>query len=875
MVPPSVLVVASGPGTGTVLATGVSAAATELRVTHALTVGSAMGVLGTGAFDCVLIGVDSPDAATVDVVHEVRAGAAGAAVVLVVADDAEVTIELEGLADLVLTTHQISGDWLRTLRSTIRHAQVRTALRTAENSLSRLSGIVESVTDAVFTTTVEGTITTWNAGAHQLYGFGAAEVIGADIALLHPAGSDEPRRIIAMVRDGGTVGGLETIRRNRDGRTARVWMSVTPLRGIDGAIAGTVVVARDASDRLELEAELVRQTMHDALTGLPNRAYLTYRLSQALAEAKRRDRPVAVLLLDLDQFKTVDDVHGHLAGDRVLIEIADRLRDSARPTDLVARLGGDEFVVVCPDTDVDAAGRMAERLIAALGAPIPMERGRIQIGTSIGIAVSAMASSDPEGLLKQADAAMHEAKARGRARSEIFDPLLARRADDRRRLAGELREALTHGRLDVYYQPVVDLSTDRVVALEALARWNHPERGAVPPGTFVPLAEEHGFIAEVDRWVLARACQETADGRSSGELPRDVRVAVNLSARSLDDPGLVPMVSEVLRESGLPATALVLEITETALLQNREVARASLVGLRSIGAGVALDDFGTGYSSLSFLRELPVTGVKIDRSFVRDAVERTEDLAITEAIVRLAHGLGLETIAEGVETVEQRDLLRRLGCGSAQGFWWSAAVPMATLALALPGGRAAARIAQTREAGPARFGESPRQLRPPQRRLPEPALIGPNRTACCLRGGIDAGQAWLVVATPARRNTFARALGSLHTTAVMRGQLLELDAYDTMRKMTGPDGGLDPDRFDRVVGPMLQRLGATSADVGVHVELGPVNQPLLSTQVSTDLRRRLQALSPISLEYGDHAGDCSAHGPVPVQRLAVDGSTAS
>jgi EAL domain-containing protein (putative c-di-GMP-specific phosphodiesterase class I) len=389
------------------------------------------------------------------------------------------------------------------------------------------------------------------------------------------------------------------------------------------------------------------------------------------------------------------------------------------------------------------------------------------------------------------------------------------------------------------------------------------------------LAEESGLITRIGELVLNDACTQAARWVAESPDQHDLLVTVNLSARQVADDQIVEQVRAALAASGLDPHRLVLEITETALLQNREVARASLVGLRSIGAGVALDDFGTGYSSLSFLRELPVTGVKIDRSFVRDAVERTEDLAITEAIVRLAHGLGLETIAEGVETVEQRDLLRRLGCGSAQGFWWSAAVPMATLALALPGGRAAARIAQTREAGPARFGESPRQLRPPQRRLPEPALIGPNRTACCLRGGIDAGQAWLVVATPARRNTFARALGSLHTTAVMRGQLLELDAYDTMRKMTGPDGGLDPDRFDRVVGPMLQRLGATSADVGVHVELGPVNQPLLSTQVSTDLRRRLQALSPISLEYGDHAGDCSAHGPVPVQRLAVDGSTAS
>jgi diguanylate cyclase (GGDEF)-like protein len=461
-------------------------------------------------------------------------------------------------------------------------------------------------------------------------------------------------------------------------------MSVTPLRGDDDELAGTVVVARDASDRLELEAELVRQTMHDTLTGLPNRAFLNYRLSQALAEGKRGDRPVAVLVVDLDQFRTIVDVHGHLAGDRVLVEIADRLRTLARPTDLVARLGGDEFVLVAPDTDVEAAGRLAEQVMGVVGAPIRIERGGVRVGASVGIAVSSRLESVAEDILKNADAAMHEAKARGRSRSEVFDPLLARLADDRRRLAVELRQALDDDELEVHYQPVVDLATDRLVGLEALARWQHPDRGTVPPGTFVTLAEDHGFVAELDRWVLARACRQVAERRASGHLPPEVRVAVNLSARSLDDLGLVATVAEVARRSGLPPSSLVLEITETALLQNREVARASLEGLRALGAGVALDDFGTGYSSLSFLRELPVTAVKIDRSFVRDAVDCLEDLAITEAIVRLATGLGLETIAEGVETTAQRDLLRGLGCASAQGHLWSGALPADRIGVPTP-----------------------------------------------------------------------------------------------------------------------------------------------------------------------------------------------
>jgi len=307
--------------------------------------------------------------------------------------------------------------------------------------------------------------------------------------------------------------------------------------------------------------------------------------------------------------------------------------------------------------------------------------------------------------------------------------------------------------------------------------------------------------------------------------------------------------------SGLPPEALVLEVTETAVLQNRDAARASLEGLRALGAGVHLDDFGTGYSSLSFLRELPVTGVKIDRSFVRDAVDRPEDLAITEAIVRLARGLGLETVAEGIETVEQRDLLRRLGCSTAQGFWWSGAVPIYELP-----GAGLSRVAKRRETRPV---AAPRRWNVARRPL-EPAGA---RTACCLRGGLEEGQGWIVVTSPSRRAEFARALGSLHAAAVARGQLVELDAYETLRTVTGADGRLDTARFEQVVGGALRRAGAVAGEVGIHAELGHVTQPLLSLRVSTDLRRRLHAESDLTLEYGDHPADCAAHGAPVVERL--------
>ena len=358
----------------------------------------------------------------------------------------------------------------------------------------------------------------------------------------------------------------------------------------------------------------------------------------------------------------------------------------------------------------------------------------------------------------------------------------------------------------------------------------------------------------------------------SGLVSPSIQVAVNLSARSLDDPRLVDVVDDVVHRSGLAPSSLVLEITETALLHNRDAARASLDALRAIGVGVALDDFGTGYSSLSFLRELPVTTVKIDRSFVRDAVERPEDLAITEAIVRLAAGLGMETIAEGVETVEQRDLLRRLGCDSAQGFWWSGAVPMADLPGAVVGERATTRVARIGELEPTRFAAPRRWSMSPKRRVPEPVEVGAAATACCLRGGIEAGQGWLVVTTPDRRETFGRTLGPLHAAALASGQLVELDAYDTLRKVTGADGRLDTTRFETVVGSALRKLSAATDLVGVHAELGHVNQPLLSLRVSTDLRRQLHAAGQLSLEYGDHPADCAGHTEL---RLAVDDSNVS
>jgi diguanylate cyclase (GGDEF)-like protein/PAS domain S-box-containing protein len=667
--PQTVLVIAAGPD-------GVPALTMPpgVHATDAADVSAGLAALDAAPFDCVLAQVAGPDAAVLEVAATLRDRCGTAALVVLVDSTRPIPAGLADLADHVVHPGA-DPDWPTLLRRR----------RTTVGTLSRLSGIVDSLVDAVFTTDLDGVITSWNAGAQELYGYPAVEAVGAEVAVLHPPASDEPRRIIAMVRAGESVRGLESVRRTRDGRMVEVAVDATPLRSEDGGLDGVVVVARDISARRELEAELVRATMHDALTGLPNRAYLAYRLSQALAASRAGNRPVAVLHVDLDQFRAVADVYGHVAGDEALVLVAERLRSVARPTDTVARVGDDEFVVVCPGLDVAAADRLADRVLDSVARPIAVRGHALRLGASVGIAVSPPLEDDAEMLLRHADAAMSEAKARGRARSQLFDPALTRRAGERRRLAADLRQAVAEGHLVVHYQPVVALASEAVVGLEALARWHHPTYGAVPPSTFVPLAESNGIAADLDRWILGRACHEAVAAMAAGAVPPTARVAVNLSARSLDHSGVVAMVEGVLRQSGLPATSLVLEITETALLESRDAARDSLDGLRGLGAGIALDDFGTGYSSLSFLREFPVTAVKIDQSFVRGALERAEDLAITEAIVRLAAGLGLDTIAEGVETTGQRDLLRRLGCATAQGHLWSGARPPHLLGLPTTG----------------------------------------------------------------------------------------------------------------------------------------------------------------------------------------------
>ena len=449
----------------------------------------------------------------------------------------------------------------------------------------------------------------------------------------------------------------------------------------NGAPIRVLGTMQDITEQKNAEDLLAHQALHDALTGLVNRGVLVDRLSRVLARPRSDDSLVAVVFLDLDQFKWVNDSRSHSVGDTLLVEVARRLERALGPSDTLARFGGDEFVVLCErlaeESDVFA---VLDRLAEALAQPFVVEASvgpdlqDVTVTASMGVATGQPgAGAQAELLVRDAAIAMYRAKERGRARFEIFDAAMRDRAAVRLRTHAELHRAIEAGELDVYFQPVINPSTAELLGTEALVRWAHPTRGLLPPGDFVPQAEETGLIVPLGAAVLDRACAVTADWNSRRDRP--LTVAVNLSARQLADPGLLDVVSGALIRSGLPPHLLCLEVTETVVMEDPQASGQLLGQLRALGVGIAVDDFGTGYSSLAYLLALPLDVLKVDRSFVAAMTQGGGGLAIATAVVALAQSLGLGVVAEGVETTEQRDLLVSLGVTSAQGWLWGRAVP--------------------------------------------------------------------------------------------------------------------------------------------------------------------------------------------------------
>jgi diguanylate cyclase (GGDEF)-like protein len=456
---------------------------------------------------------------------------------------------------------------------------------------------------------------------------------------------------------------------------------------IDFAQALANVLA-DALDRQLTENDIRHRALHDPLTGLPNRTLFMDRLGQAVQRLRRRQSQAAVLFLDLDRFKLVNDSLGHAIGDELLAAAAPRLKQTVRATDTVARFGADEFGILLEDIGGEQdAIEMAQRIASVFTRPFVLDGDEHFVTTSIGIAL-ALGGERPEDLIRDADAAMHRAKERGRARYELFDEGIRGRAISRLRVENDLRRALERDELTLDYQPLVALADRSIVGVEALVRWEHPERGRVPPLEFIPIAEENGLIEPIGRWVLEHACHQAAQWYHARPDAAPIRVAVNLSAVQFENRNLSATVAAALQGAGLDPSLLALEVTESVMIGHAEEVAETLKQLKRIGVRLVLDDFGTGYSSLAYLTRLPLDVLKVDRSFISGLGTESRDTAVTEAIVAMSHALSLQVVGEGAETALQVEELRRLGADLVQGYYFSRPVP-------------AAEITQLLDAGPA------------------------------------------------------------------------------------------------------------------------------------------------------------------------------
>jgi diguanylate cyclase (GGDEF)-like protein/PAS domain S-box-containing protein len=438
------------------------------------------------------------------------------------------------------------------------------------------------------------------------------------------------------------------------------------------AQGGWVAVYEDITERHRAEESIAHMARHDALTQLPNRVLLREKMAEGLARVEQGES-MAVFYLDLDNFKGVNDTLGHPIGDKLLGVIAERVRDTLAEGDTIARLGGDEFAVLQGNSSVEEAGNLARRLVEVVSEPVEIDGQEINSGVSIGIALAPDDSNVADHLMKCADLALYRAKAEGRGTFRFFEPDMDARIQARRALEVDLRRALQAGEFSLAFQPQIGLATNNLTAMEALLRWTQPERGAVPPSEFIPLAEEMGLIVPLGEWVLREACKEAA------RWPDPIKVAVNLSPVQFRNRGLVATVTQALAAARLSPRRLELEITEAVLLQNDEMTLAMLHQLRQLGVRISMDDFGTGYSSLSYLRSFPFDKIKIDRSFIKDIDRNRDSAVIIKAIAGLGSSLGIETTAEGVETEEQLEIVRRAGCTEVQGYLVSKPLPAAEL----------------------------------------------------------------------------------------------------------------------------------------------------------------------------------------------------
>jgi diguanylate cyclase (GGDEF)-like protein/PAS domain S-box-containing protein len=584
--------------------------------------------------------------------------------------------ELQTVIEIALYKHQIE-------------------MRLKENA-QWLTTVLESIGDGVIVTDAEGKITFLNPVAEEITDWSFEEAFGRKATEVFKIINENSRLpihnpILQVLNTGNNAVLPEnTLLITKNGREIPVEDSITAiankskkqgvkkLKDSKGKTLGSVLVFRDVSEQRLVARKLHRQAFYDDLTDLPNRVWFRERVTDAIERVRRNPNYLfAVLFLDLDRFKTVNDSLGHAMGDCLLFNVADRLVKSIRTIDTIARLGGDEFAILLENLQSpNEAYRVIQRIQQALSLSFNLEGQEIYSNASIGVVLSSLGYYSVDDIVRDADIAMYRAKARGRGCYEIFDPAMRDRAIAISQIENDLRGAIERNELSIYYQPIISLSTQETEGFEALVRWHHPQRGTISPADFIPIAEETGLIVQIDRWVLEQACRQMKAWQvESPNLP-PLSVCVNLSSKQFKQPDLIYYIDQTLKTIGLESSRLKLEITESALIENPELAAITLAQLKELGLSLSLDDFGTGYSSLSYLHRFPVNTIKIDRSFINQIDGQQDGLEIVRAIVMLGQTLGMDVVAEGIETQEQLTSLRQLQCQYGQGYLFSRPLPV-------------------------------------------------------------------------------------------------------------------------------------------------------------------------------------------------------
>ncbi|MGD0545261.1 MAG: EAL domain-containing protein [Candidatus Acidiferrales bacterium] len=575
-----------------------------------------------------------------------------------------------GAKDYLVAAHLDTYSLQRALRNAVERSSIEDALYAEKE---RAVVTLNSIGDAVLCTNISGRITYLNAVAEEMTGWPLIEAIGKPLAevfrIIDEATRQTARDPMQMAVEQNKTVGLTAncVLIRRDGFESAIEDSAAPIHDRSGRVIGAVIVFHDVSAARAMALEMTHTAHHDVVTGLPNRLLLNDRITQSISLALRQNRPIAVLFIDLDHFKNINDSLGHAAGDELLRSVSKRLMTCGRASDTVSRQGGDEFAILLPEiTHAQDAATCAAKIILALNAPHFIGTRTLHIGASIGISLYPKDGEDAETLIKNADTAMYHAKEHGRGNFQFFEADMNLKAVQRQSIESEMRRALTNQEFLLHYQPKVNLDTGEITGVEALIRWQHPEQGFIAPAEFVPIAEDCGLIVPIGRWVMREACRQARAWQDAGL--RHLRMAVNVSAVEFREKSFVENVRTVLSDTGLRPQYLVLELTERVLMEHAESTALLLEELKTMGVHLAVDDFGTGYSSLSYLRQFPIDVLKIDQSFIKKITSNLDDSTIIAAIIAMGRNLHHIVIAEGIETQEQVAYLQSQHCEEGQGY---------------------------------------------------------------------------------------------------------------------------------------------------------------------------------------------------------------